>query len=166
MAVFLGEVDREALAAAVRHIGVLDQLIVACEDASRAFRTGAELLDDRALQASFESYANQHAAYSKQLQAVVLFLGGHPSGRGSSEGALRRAKMTLRAVLANSDPATVRRCREAERAVAIVYLWALGRGLPSDVATLVGRQYEEVRKVAHRLDALGAADAARRDLAG
>jgi uncharacterized protein (TIGR02284 family) len=147
-----GEVDRETLAAALRHVQVLEQLIVACEDAARAFRTGAELLDDRTLQVSFESYANQHAAFSKQLQAVVLFLGGAPRGRGSTEGSLRRAAMTLRAVLANADRATVRRCRDAERVAATVYLWAVGCGLPADVCDLVGRQYEEVRKVLRFLE--------------
>ena len=149
--------DLDAIASA------LNQLIQVCKDGESGFRTSAEAVKDENLRRLFQSYSQQRAEFTSELQLEVRRLARDPVDAGHATAAVHRAWMDLKGRMTGTDDAAV--VAEAERGedVAVkAYEEVLKRDLPSDIRTLVERQLLEIRQAHDHVRSLEQAHARRR----
>lgn len=75
-------VNREEL------ISCLNDLIQACRDGEKGFKTASEHVNDEELRNYFHRYSQQRAQFASELQGEVRHLGGDPATVGSASGIL------------------------------------------------------------------------------
>ena len=87
----------------------------------------------------------QHGA--RELQTLIVQLGGKPDEGGSATGAMHRGWVAVRGTLQGySDQAMLEECERGEDAAMDRYRDALKEELPENVRSLVQRQYEGVKR--------------------
>jgi uncharacterized protein (TIGR02284 family) len=125
----------------------LNDLIETCKDSNEGFRSAAEKLKDPHIQTLFLKYSLQRAQFAGELQAEVMHIGGEPAKSGSTAGAMHRGWISLKSALTgDSDHAILEEAERGEDAAAKTYRDALGKDWPSDLQTIVSRQYHEVQQ--------------------
>lgn len=125
----------------------LNDLIQIDRDGEEGFRTSAENVKDAELRALFQQYATQRAGFATELQSEVERLGEEATDRSDVRGALHRGWMNLRtAIQGDDDHAILAEAERGEDAAKEAYEDALNKPLPTDIKTLVERQYREVRQ--------------------
>lgn len=123
----------------------LNGLIETLKDGEEGFRTSADQLKDSAIAAEFRKFASGRAQMASELQAEVTRIGGKPETSGSASGALHRGWIGLKsAVTGNDDHAILEEAERGEDAAVKNYRDALAKDLPSDIRSLIDRQYREV----------------------
>jgi uncharacterized protein (TIGR02284 family) len=123
----------------------LNGLIETLKDGEEGFRTSAEQLKDPALAAEFRSFASQRASFASELQSEVSRIGGTPETSGSTSGALHRGWIGLKSALTgNDDHAILEEAERGEDAAVKNYRDALAKDIPSDIRSLIDRQYRDV----------------------
>jgi uncharacterized protein (TIGR02284 family) len=123
----------------------LNGLIETLKDGEEGFRTSAEKIKDPALAAEFRTFASQRASFASELQSEVSRIGGTPETSGSTSGALHRGWIDLKsAVTGNSDLSILEEAERGEDAAVKNYRDALSKDIPSDIRTLIDRQYRDV----------------------
>jgi uncharacterized protein (TIGR02284 family) len=130
-------------------IATLNALIETCKDGEQGFRTAADAIANPELKRLFTSFAEERARFTGELQAEVHRLGGDPERSGSVAGSLHRGWMNIKSAIAGKDDQTI--IAEAERgedSAKAAYERALASMLPTEVQTLVQRQFARV-KAAH-----------------
>lgn len=122
-------------------VEVLNDLIDACRDGERGFRTSAEHANAGELQSYLARRATDCATAATELEAAVRSYGGAPREGGTVAGALHRGWVSIKAALSsNDDRAVLVECERGEDAAVAQYRNALEKPLPQAVRDLVQRQ--------------------------
>lgn len=130
-------------------ISELNDLIETCKDGENGFREAAQEVKNPALKTLFLDFANERAQYASELQQRVTQLGKAPETSGSVAGSLHRRWMDLKAaVTGKSDQAIIEECERGEDIALESYRDALSKDIPSDLKSVIERQYGGV-KTAH-----------------
>ncbi|PCE22468.1 aldehyde dehydrogenase [Paraburkholderia acidicola] len=133
-------------------VEVLNDLVETSKDGERGFRKAAEDAHDAQLKTLFVDRADDCASGARELQDVVLKLGGKPESGGSIGGALRRGWVDVKsAVGGRSDHAILADCEKGEDVAKKQYSDALESELPADVRTVVERQFQGVLQTHDRI---------------
>ena len=133
----------------------LNDLIETLKDGEEGFRTSADNLKNAALRAQFQSFANQRSQFASELQSLVAGIGGKAETSGSTGGALHRGWIEMKsAITGNNDHAILAEAEKGEDAAVKNYREALSKDLPSDIRTVIERQYRDVQAAHQTVRAL------------
>jgi len=137
-------------------ISCLNNLIETCKDGQDGFKTAAEGVDRSELKTLFYEFSQQRATFAGELQNEVRRLGGDPEKSGSVAASLHRGWIDIKsAVTGHDDNAIIAECERGEDSAVRNYKDALtDENLPSDVRTLVERQYAAVQEAHDRVRSL------------
>lgn len=133
-------------------VSVLNNLIETCKDGEKGFREAADEVRNPSLRTLFSEYATQRAQYAQELQQTVASLGQSPEQSGSVAGALHRGWIDVKsAITGKDDQAIVNECERGEDMAVSAYRDAMAKDLPSDLKSLVERQYQGVQEAHGRV---------------
>ncbi len=136
-------------------IDVLNDLIETSKDGEAGFRSCAEDVKSQELKSLFSNRARECATAAKELQSLVLGLGGDPEDDTSVAGDLHRRWVDLKALVTGKDEkAILNECERGEDVAKKRYSEALENELPSNVRELVQRQYAGVLRNHDQIKAL------------
>ena len=137
-------------------ISCLNNLIETCKDGQDGFKTAAEGVDRSELKTLFYEFSQQRASFAGELQNEVRRLGGDPEKSGSVAASLHRGWIDIKsAVTGKDDNAIIAECERGEDSAVRNYKDALtDESLPSDVRTVVERQYAAVQAAHDRIRSL------------
>jgi uncharacterized protein (TIGR02284 family) len=139
-------------------IATLNDLIETSRDGEEGFLTCADAVNSVQLKDMFRQAASRCAQAVSELQAKIRSLGGDPDQRGSVSGSLHRAWVDLKARTTGMDGAAIlAECERGEEVAQMSYETALSKDLPTDVRSMVERQYDGVRQHQERVRQLRAA---------
>jgi len=127
-------------------IAMLNDLLQITRDGEQGFQTCAEGVQSRHLKSALEAAARHCAEGAAELEAKVRNLGGEPARGGSIGGSMHRAWTNVKSVITGmNEHAVLSECERGEDAAMAAYEAALKKSLPTDVRTLVERQYQGVK---------------------
>ena len=137
-------------------ISCLNNLIETCKDGQDGFKTAAEGVERSELKTLFYEFSQQRATFAGELQNEVRRLGGDPEKSGSVAASLHRGWIDIKsAVTGKDDNAVIAECERGEDSAVRNYKDALtDKRLPSDVRTVVERQYAAVQAAHDRIRSL------------
>jgi uncharacterized protein (TIGR02284 family) len=142
-------------------ISSLNNLIETCKDGQYGFQTAAEGVKNSELKTLFGTYAQQRAKFAGELQNEVLRLGGEPEKTGSTAASLHRGWINIKSAVTGEDEhAIIAECERGEDSAVRNYDEALKGTLPSNIETIVRRQYAEVKEAHDRIRSLEKASGA------
>lgn len=142
-------------------ISTLNNLIETCKDGQEGFRTAADGVKNSELKTLFLGYSQQRAQFAGELQNEVLRLGGDPEKTGSVAATLHRGWIDIKSAVTGEDEgAVIAECERGEDSAVRNYEEAIAAGLPTDVATIVERQYAQVQEAHDRIRSLQQASSA------
>ena len=123
-------------------IGVLNDLIETCKDGEYGFAKCAERVNTASLRELMLKRSAGCRSAARELQSLVIKLGGEPAERGSVLGALHRGWVSMADVLsANADHSVRAECERGEDSAIARYRAALAAdGLPLEVREVIERQ--------------------------
>jgi uncharacterized protein (TIGR02284 family) len=128
-------------------IDTLNTLIETCKDGEYGFRTSAERVKSTQLREVFTSRAEDCRHGATELQEIVSRLGGKVETGSSVSGTLHRGWVSIKqAVSGDSDQSALNECERGEDAALARYRDAIKKDLPADIAAVVQRQYEGVKR--------------------
>jgi uncharacterized protein (TIGR02284 family) len=134
---------------------VLNGLVEVALDGGRMFSLAAGDALDPDYKALFAQHSQERTQFARELQAIVLQLGGNPQNHGTLEGALLQAWMDVKsAVAVREDYAVLREVERAEQNARKRYARALTLDLGGEVKALVERQYSAISRSHDRVRAL------------
>ncbi len=144
-------------------ISTLNNLIETCKDGQNGFRNAADSATGAELKTLFNTYSQQRAQFSAELQGEVRRLGGDPEKTGSIAAAVHRGWTKVRdaATGAGDDTALVAECERGEDYAIKAYQDAIKENLPQDVTSVVQRQYGSVKEAHDRIRDMKHANEAR-----
>jgi uncharacterized protein (TIGR02284 family) len=133
-------------------------LIQTLEDGKDGFSKGAEKLegDDAAsIAATFRQFSAQRASFSDELQQLARAYGDQIEESGTVAAAAHRGWMTIKDLVAGSDPKGVLDVAEQGEDHAVKeYEKALAADISPELRTVVERQFTEVRAARDQVKAL------------
>ena len=123
-------------------IGVLNDLIETCKDGEYGFAKCAERVNTACLRELMLKRSAGCRSAARELQSLVIKLGGEPAERGSVLGALHRGWVSMADMLsANADHSVLAECERGEDSALARYRAALAAdGLPLEVREVIERQ--------------------------
>lgn len=128
-------------------ISTLNDLIQTSRDGEEGFKQCAENASDPQLKGIFRECAQSCAEGARELQQAVQRLGGNPETGGSMVGAMHRGWVDVKgAITGKDDEAILNEAERGEDAAVESYRNALDSDLPSDVRTMIERQFEGVQQ--------------------
>ncbi len=126
-------------------ISTLNDLIANCNDGVKGFRAAADAVGSASMKELLSARAQNVQQARAELQSEVRRLGGDPDTSGTAAGALHRGWIDLKAaVTGKNDNTIIAECVRGEEAAEKRYEDALGKDLPSNVRSIVERQYQGV----------------------
>ena len=133
----------------------LNKLIETLKDGEEGFRSAAEKLKDTSIRSEFMSWANQRARFASEMQSAVSSLGGEASTSGSASGAIHRGWIGLKSALTgNDDHAIVAEAERGEDVAVGSFRDAMSKDLPTDIRTIVERQYRDIQTAHNQVRSL------------
>ena len=142
-------------------ISTLNNLIETCKDGQNGFQAAADGVKNSELKTLFHTYSQQRAQFAGELQDEVRRLGGDPEKTGSVAASLHRGWINIKsAVTGEDESAVIAECERGEDSAVRNYEDALKENLPADVATIVQRQFTQVKEAHDRIRALERASSA------
>jgi uncharacterized protein (TIGR02284 family) len=139
----------------VNIIALLNELIETSKDGERGFMKAAEEVQQASVNDALLESAELCSRDARELQDLVLELGGRPKSDGSVAGALHRGWLGLKfAVGGRTDHAILADCEREEDAAEKRFHDALEQDLPGDVNVVVERLYRAVAQDHDRIRAL------------
>ena len=124
-------------------IATLNDLIETCKKGEERFRMGSEGAGDPHLKTELSNRARNCAQSARELQDLVLSLGGELANHSSVSGALHRRWIDIKAaILGKDDEAILTECEHGEDLAVRSYRRALDKNLL--VHSVVDRQYQGV----------------------
>ena len=142
-------------------ISSLNNLIETCKDGQNGFQTAAEGVKNSELKTLFGTFSQQRAKFAGELQNEVLRLGGDPLKTGSTAAALHRGWINIKSSVTGEDEhAIIAECERGEDSAVRNYEEALKGTLPSDIETIVRRQFTEIKQAHDRIRSLEKASGA------
>jgi uncharacterized protein (TIGR02284 family) len=128
-------------------ISTLNDLIETSKDGEEGFRTCAEDIKDPQLKTLFSNRAMGCASAAAELQQLVRVYGGDPERSSSLGGAIHRRWVDIKsAITGRDDKAVLAECERGEDVAVRSYRNALDKRLPTDVRSVVERQFQGVLK--------------------
>ncbi|MBP0590004.1 PA2169 family four-helix-bundle protein [Paraburkholderia sp. LEh10] len=136
-------------------IAVLNDLIEISKDGERGFMKAADAAQHASVKEALLETAEHCTQGARELQDLVLSLGGKPESGGSMAGALHRGWLEVKlAVGSRADYAILSDCEKGEDAAQRHFLDALEKELPADVRAVVERLYQGVLQNHDRIRAM------------
>lgn len=136
-------------------ISTLNDLIQTCKDGADGFREAAQGVQTSDLRDLFTRYSQQRAQFITELQDEVRKLGGEPETSGSISASLHRGWINIREALqGNDENAVLNECERGEDVAVDSYRDAMKQALPSDILSVIERQYMQVREAHDRVKSL------------
>ena len=136
-------------------ISVLNDLIETCKDGENGFREAAQEVKNPTLKSLFLDFANERGQYATDLQQRVTQLGQRAETSGSVAASLHRRWMDLKSAFSGkSDQAIVDECERGEDIALESYRAALAKDLPSDLKSVIERQFTGVKAAHDKVRAL------------
>lgn len=130
----------------------LNDLIETCKDSQEGFHSAAEKLKNPEIHTLFLKLYLQRSEFAGELQAEVTRIGGEPATSGSTAGAIHRGWIGLKTALAaDTDHAILEEAERGEDAAVKNYIDALRKDLPSDLESIVSRQFKEIQQAHHAI---------------
>lgn len=122
----------------------LEELIELNLDSQRGFEKAADIFDDDALASTFRTMGGERGRMAAELRSIGSRYDVEESD-GSMAGDLHRAWMSLKDAVTGDDHAILVTAEEGEDHAVETYEEALDRDLPSEVASIVRRQFADVK---------------------
>lgn len=123
-------------------ISTLNNLIETCKDGEEGFKACSEDAGDPQLKTELSNRSHGFAQSARELQDLVVSIGGTPASGTSVSGALHRRWIDIKAALiGKDDEAILSECERGEDMAVRSYRRALDKTLPPEVSTVVERQY-------------------------
>jgi uncharacterized protein (TIGR02284 family) len=136
-------------------IAVLNDLIETSKDGERGFMKAADDVHYASIKEALLESADRCTRGARELQDVVLKLGGKPESGGSMAGALHRGWLDVKSAVGNrADHAILADCEKGEDAAEKRFHDALDEDLPADVRAVVERLYHGVVQNHDRIRAM------------
>jgi uncharacterized protein (TIGR02284 family) len=145
-------------------IDTLEDLIETSKDGEYGFRTSAEHVKNPEIQRLFLQRADECRMAAQELQRMIVQQGGKVEDEGGSvSGAMHRGWVSVKGTLAGySDLAMLEEVERGEDTALKRYRDALDdTSLPSEVRSLIERQYEGVKRNHSQVRALRDAEKSR-----
>lgn len=140
---------------AAKVLKVLNNLAETSRDGEAGFRTCAADSTDPALKAYFEECAQRCGRAAELLASEVESRGGKADLTGSVSGAVHRAFLNIKSVVASrNDLAVLDECERGEDFALRAYAEALDVDMPADLRIIVESQYMGVKHNHDRIKAL------------
>ena len=134
---------------------VLNHLIEMCRDEELALRYAADHVKDPSVKTLFVELASQRARFAADLLPHAQRLGGAEAADRTTNGALHRGWMAVKAALSGfSDQAIITEAEHSEALALAAYEDALDDMLPPTARDLVERQRAEIRLARDRVHSL------------
>jgi uncharacterized protein (TIGR02284 family) len=136
-------------------ISTINNLIETCRDGQYGFQTAAEGVKNSELKTLFGTYAQQRAQFAGELQNEVLRLGGDPEKTGSVAATFHRGWINIKSAVTGEDEhAIIAECERGEDSAVKNYQEAINATLPSNIETIVRRQFTEIKQAHDRIRSL------------
>lgn len=136
-------------------ISVLNDLIETSKDGEKGFAACAKDVKNVELKQVFTKHAQECAAAANELQTEVRSLGGSPEDSTSVSADLHRFWVDIKSsVTGKSEEAILNEAERGEDHAKAVYEKALKKDLPSNVRSIVERQYHGVQRNHDQVKAL------------
>lgn len=136
-------------------ISTLNNLIQTCKDGENGFTEAAQGVESTDLKDLFVRYAQQRSQFAAELQDEVRKLGGDPETSGSVAASLHRGWIDIKSVVTGKDEAAIlSECERGEDVAVESYQNALKEALPSDVNSIIERQYMQIKEAHDRIKGL------------
>lgn len=136
-------------------ISTLNTLIQTNKDGENGYTEAAQGVDSTDMKDLFIRFAQQRSQFAAELQDEVRKLGGDPETSGSVAASLHRTWIDIKSVVANRDEAAIlAECERGDDNAVQTYQNALKEALPSDVNSVIERQYMQVKEAYERIRGL------------
>ncbi len=136
-------------------ISTLNNLIETCKDGENGFNEAAQGVSSTDLKDVFMRYSQQRSQFAGELQDEVSKLGGDPQTGGSIAASIHRGWIDIKSVVTGKDEAAIlNECERGEDSAVQAYQTALKEALPSDVNSVVERQYTQIKEAHDRIKGL------------
>jgi uncharacterized protein (TIGR02284 family) len=132
-------------------ISTLNTLIETLKDGKNGFESAAADVKDTKVKTVFLECAQERSRLAGELQAEVSRRGGAPETTGSASAAVHRGWMNLKNALGGGEKAILDEAERGEDVAVKSYEKALKENLPPDIATVVQRQYTQVKQAHDRV---------------
>jgi uncharacterized protein (TIGR02284 family) len=136
----------ERIVMATEAVSTLNNLIETLKDGKNGFESAASDVKDSRIKTVFLECAQERARLAGELQAEVRRLGGDPETSGSVSAAVHRGWINLKNALGGGEKAILEEAERGEDVAVKSYEKALKENLPVDVAGVVRRQYDQVKR--------------------
>jgi uncharacterized protein (TIGR02284 family) len=131
---------------ATEAVSTLNNLIETLKDGKNGFESAASDVKDTRVKTLFLECAQERARLAGELQAEVRRLGGDPETSGSVSAAVHRGWINLKNALGGGEKAILEEAERGEDVAVKSFEKALKENLPADVAGVVRRQYDQVKR--------------------
>ncbi len=136
-------------------ISTLNTLIQTNKDGENGYNEAAQGVQGSDLKDLFMRYSQQRSQFASELQDEVRKLGGDPETSGSVAASLHRSWIDIKSVVTGKDEgAILSECERGEDSAVETYQNALKEALPSDVNSVIERQYMQVKEAHDRIKGL------------
>jgi len=136
----------ERIVMATEAVSTLNNLIETLKDGKNGFESAAQDVKDSRVKTVFLECAQERARLAGELQAEVRRLGGDPETSGSVSAAVHRGWINLKNALGGGEKAILEEAERGEDVAVKSFEKALKENLPADVAGVVRRQYDQVKR--------------------
>ncbi len=136
-------------------ISKLNDLIEICRDGQQGFKEASENAENPDLKSFFNQASQQRAQFAGELQQEVRGLGGDPETSGSATGAAHRAWINIKGTLTGKDDHSIlNEVERGEDSAVETYQEVLKDGLPTNILTIVERQFRSIKQSHDRVKQL------------
>ncbi len=133
----------------------LQKLADTCRDGEKGYAMAARAVENQELGVILDNYSQQRASFVSELEGEVRRLGGSPGRGGSALGAVHRGWMNVKGSSGgDQESSIISECERGEDGAVRDYRKALQRPLPSDIRTLIERQFAHVQDAHDHMRAL------------
>ena len=137
------------------YISAVNSVIGVCKDAEEGFRGAANAVKDASLKSVFEEYSSQRAEFGNELRAAVKNAGGEPADSSGILGTLHHGWIALKGALTgHSEHQILEETERGEDFSLSRYRDALAHEVPTDLRSVLERQYQQVQSAHTRIKAL------------
>jgi len=135
-------------------VSTLKELIETLNDGKQGFETAAADVRDAQVKSVFQEFAQQRSRLASELENEVRRLGGDAPSGGSAAAAVHRGWINLKSALGGGEKAVLAEAERGEDVAVKTFEKALNAKLSPDVAGVVRRQYDEVKRAHDRVRGL------------
>jgi uncharacterized protein (TIGR02284 family) len=132
-------------------ISTLNELIETLKDGKEGFATAASDVSNPMIKSVFDEFSQQRSRLAGELIAEVKRLGGDTEKTGSTAAAVHRGWMNLKSTLGGGEKSILNEAERGEDVAVKSYEKAMSANLSPDVAGVVRRQFDEVKKAHDRV---------------